>query len=229
MQVDYIQHAAPAQHARPGPCSCHAVTRCNATPPRHDRTVPAHISAVTRRLRSCAGCSVPGVHLKAPMGGRRAGSAIRLLLGCLLAARAHAQVGFGDSLRDRPGAPPLRVVANNPDPASLRSSLVNDGSRPFQFAIVNRVTDRSAAIEGYIINQLMPAANRVIARSVRVCVRLTCIRMCCMHTAPLSPAPPLPNLLPCSHVLHVQRALQGTSRLQTPAIEPSPEMSAVLL
>ena len=114
--------------------------------------------------------------------GRRHGTAFLLRAG-LLACLALCTTGAprrsllaGDWLNDLPGA---RTMTINDTPLSSFRNVVNvrisvrsfldvGEQRPLKFFFLNAVINRSPEVESYILDTVMPAANSIIARSIRV-------------------------------------------------------------
>lgn len=103
----------------------------------------------------------------------------RLLLAALAAAAAAgvaANVNPGgialeDDLIITTGLQP-EVVQPGGLSTSQLSSNTNGEPPPFRFLFLNNITGQPPNVESFIINTLMPAAGRALARSVRVRPRM---------------------------------------------------------
>lgn len=100
----------------------------------------------------------------------------RLFVAALAAAAAAGvaanvapdEVNLGDDLISFTGILP-EIVDTVPAPRGARLGSNTDGSpAPFRFLFLNNITRQTPDVENFIINTLMPAAGRAIARSVRV-------------------------------------------------------------
>lgn len=78
------------------------------------------------------------------------------------------EVTLGDDLISFTGIRP-EIVETIPAPRGARlSSNTNGSPAPFRFLFLNNITRQTPEVESFIINTLVPAAGRALARSVRV-------------------------------------------------------------
>lgn len=96
------------------------------------------------------------------------GASWRFLLAALAAIAAAGVGAFGpnDDLNIAFNRQPLPVAGVPQSRISRRTAP--EFVSPFRFLFVNQTTNRDPEKESYVVNELLPAAARILARSVRV-------------------------------------------------------------